>query len=67
MLTMLWRRFVVRLGRCYLHYLVQMAVYEDTDSANKRNHDVINHDGNMLRHNCALLTLFFPSVMIALA
>jgi len=58
---MLWWRFVVRSGRRYLHYLVQ----EDTDSANKRNHDVIN--GNVLRHNYALPMLFFPSVMIALA
>jgi len=32
----------VRPGRRYLRYLTQIAVHEDTDSANRRDHGVIN-------------------------
>jgi len=34
-----------------LRYLAQIVVHEDTDNANKRNHNIIND--SVLRHNCA--------------
>jgi len=46
----------MRSGRRCLCYLAQIAIYENTDSANKRNHDDINDSV----HNYALLALFFP-------
>jgi len=48
----------MRSGRRCLRYLAQIAIHENTDSANKRNHDVIND--SVLRHNHALLALLFP-------
>jgi len=45
----------MRLGRRCLRYLAQIAIHENADSANKR-----NHDDSVLRHNYALLALFFP-------
>jgi len=35
-----------------LRYLAQITVHENTDSADKRNHDVIN--GSVLRQLCAI-------------
>jgi len=52
--SLLW----MRSGRHYLRYLAQMAVYEDTDSTNKRNYDVTL--GSVLRYNFALPALFLP-------
>jgi len=45
----------VRSGR---RYLAQIAVHEATDSANRRNHDVIS--GSVLRYNYVLQALFLP-------
>jgi len=56
-------RHRVRSRRRYLRYL---AVYEDTDSTNKRNYDVTLD--NVLRHNFVHRRYFFRgNVMVALA
>jgi len=53
-------RLWVRSQRCYLRYLAQMTVHENTDSTNKRNYDVTL--GSVLRHNFALSALLLPRI-----